>query len=116
MGDSQTSEVFGVVTTGVVSISPSGFDTELLLVEVAATAAAAAVAEELEVEILLLTLKCGVRAEAESGNSLGVDNISSEEVEDRLLSESPFLMEVMPMEPPPRSRPVILLVANMSQS
>ena len=55
--------------------------------------------------------KCG----AESGNSLGVDNISSDEVEERLLSESPSFIEATLREPPPpRSSPVILLVANMS--
>jgi len=54
------------------------------------------------------TRKC-----ADSGKSLGVESISSEEVEERLLSESLFFdKEATP--PPMWSRPVILLVANIS--
>ena len=52
------------------------------------------------------TRKC-----ADSGKILGVESISSEEVEERLLSES-LLREATP--PPMWSRPVILLAANIS--
>jgi hypothetical protein len=63
--------------------------------------------------------KCPV---AESGSNLGVVSISSEDVEDRLLLLSVSLLffeDVWAIEAieadPPISRPVILLVANMSQ-
>ena len=62
--------------------------------------------------------KCPV---AESGSNLGVVSISSEDVEDRLLLSVSLLFfeDVWAIEAieadPPISRPVILLVANMSQ-
>ena len=89
-------------------MSPSAFDTELLLV----LESALIMEVGTSVECLELELKC-----AESGSNLGVDNISSDELGDLLLASaaSPFF-SVIPMEPPPRPRPVILLVANMSLS
>ena len=59
---------------------------------------------------------------AESGSNLGVVSISSEDVEDRLLLSVSLLVffedwvaiEAIEADPP-ISRPVILLVANMSQ-
>jgi len=109
----------GVVTTGVVSISLSL--AIVLLLELPEAAAAAVIVDG---ECSMDLGKCGVSPPpvevAESGRSLGVDSISSEDVEDRLLlspPESPLLLiEATPIEPPTRSRPVILLilVANMS--
>jgi hypothetical protein len=102
----QRSEVLGVVTTGVVSISPSPFITRLLL-------------EASEVVDVLEWWKWGVVAE--SGINFGVVNISSEEVEDLLLPLSLFLAATEAAAAmleadtePPKSRPVILLVANIS--
>ena len=98
----QISEVLGVVTTGVVNISSFG-----------ALVPCSEVAEAVnEVGLKLLLEKC----ETESGSNFGVVSISSEEVEDRLLSVSLFFEAMEAIEAdPPRSRPVILLVANMSQ-
>ena len=98
----QISEVLGVVTTGVVNISSFG-----------ALVPCSEVVEAVnEVGLKLLLEKC----EPESGSNLGVVSISSEEVEDRLLSVSLFFEAMEAIEAdPPRSRPVILLVANMSQ-
>lgn len=85
----------------------------------------AAAASEADVVTAVEDLeKCGVKAEAESGISLGVMSISSEDVEDRLptLSVSLFFeaMEAAAAAAAaaagllPKSRPVILLVASMT--
>ena len=95
VGLNQTSEVLGVVKTGVISIvSPSFWLFSLELDEPRGPD---------------FTRKC-----ADSGKSLGVESISSEEVEERLLSESLLFFDREATPPPMWSRPVILLVANIS--
>ena len=126
------SDVFGVVTTGVVNIS--SFGSLLLPLWCCSDDDDEEVVEDAISEVVWLTLfkieleeKCP--RVAESGSNLGVVSISSEDVEDRLLllwSVSLFVLffeEVWFWEEaieaieadPPISRPVILLVANMSQ-
>ena len=108
-GGVQISEVLGVVTTGVVNISSFGASPDNWCSEV--------VEATNEVGLIVL-LELWLKWDPESGpNNFGVVSISSEEVEDRLLSVSLFLeaMEAIEAADPPRSRPVILLVANISQ-
>ena len=119
------SDVFGVVTTGVVNIS--SFGSLLLPLWCCSDEDEEEVVEDAISEVVWLTLfkieleeKCP--RVAESGSNLGVVSISSEDVEDRLLLsvsllvffEEDWAIEAIEADPP-ISRPVILLVANMSQ-
>ena len=101
-----------MVTTGVVNISSFG----AMLLPCSEVVEAIS-----EVGLFKIELEEGKLCPvAESGSNLGVVSISSEDVEDRLLlSVSLLFFEDWAIEAieadPPISRPVILLVANMSQ-
>ena len=115
-GGVQISEVLGVVTTGVVSISSFGAESPDNNDELWCSEVVEAISE-VGLNVLLLELEW-LKWDTESGpNNLGVVSISSEEVEDLLLSVSLFFeaMEAIEAADPPRSRPVILLAANISQ-
>ena len=107
-----SSDVFGVVTTGVVNISSFG----AMLLPCSEVVEAIS-----EVGLFKIELEGKLCPVAESGSNLGVVSISSEDVEDRLLLSVSllFVFEDWAIEAieadPPISRPVILLVANMSQ-
>ena len=112
-----SSDVFGVVTTGVVNISSFG---AMLLPCSEVDEAITEVGFLFKIELEDMGKLCPV---AESGSNLGVVSISSEDVEDRLLLlsvsllvffEEDWAIEAIEADPP-ISRPVILLVANMSQ-
>ena len=110
-GGVQISEVLGVVTTGVVNISSFGAESP--------DNWCSEVVEATNEVGLKVLLELWLKWDPESGpNNFGVVSISSDEVEDRLLSVSLFLEAMEAIEAaddPPRSRPVILLAANISQ-